>query len=179
MDQSLSAGLLEGSSDRVLQSLYPKEIALYLDLRDKHRALEVASALMERSLGLNGGLVLRSLLRREEAGSTALGTCVAIPHARVPGIERPVTVFLRAEIPIPFDAPDRKPVSDFLVILVPADGATDEHLRLLALVAEMFSDRAFRARLRAATEPSDVPSVFAQWIGERTPEAVGVIRSDG
>jgi nitrogen PTS system EIIA component len=169
MDRSLSTGLLESPSDKALQSLYPREIALDLDLRNKRRALEVASSLAERSLGLDAGPVLRALLRREEAGSTALGAGVAIPHARIPGIERPITFFLRGNLPIPFDAPDGKPVSDILVILVPTDGATDEHLRLLALVAEMFSDRAFRARLWAATQPSDVRHVFAQWIGERTP----------
>jgi PTS system nitrogen regulatory IIA component len=178
MGRSLCAGLVErSSSDQALQSLCPKEIALHLDLRDKRRALEVASTLVECSLGLGGGPVLRALLRREEAGSTALGAGIAIPHARIPGIERPVTVFLRGNSPIPFDAPDGKPVSDILVILVPADGATEEHLRLLALVAEMFSDRAFRARLSAATEPSDVWSVFGQWIGERTRGAVEVIQS--
>jgi nitrogen PTS system EIIA component len=178
MDRSSNAGLLERSSDKALQSLCPREIALDLDLRNKHRALEVASTLVERSLGLDGGPILRALQRREEAGSTALGAGIAIPHARIPGIERPVTVFLRGKFSIPFDAPDRKPVSDILVLLVPADGATEEHLRLLALVAEMFSDRAFRARLWAAAEPSDVRHIFAQWIGERAPEAAEVTRSD-
>jgi PTS system nitrogen regulatory IIA component len=178
MDRSLNAGLVErSSSDQALQSLCPREIALGVDLRDKRSTLEFASTLVECSLGLGGGPVLRALLRREEAGSTALGAGIAIPHARIPGIERPVTVFLRGNSPIPFDAPDGKSVPDILVILVPADGATEEHLRLLALVAEMFSDRAFRARLSAATEPSDVWSVFAQWIGERTPGAVEVVQS--
>jgi PTS system nitrogen regulatory IIA component len=178
MDRSLNAGLIEGSCDQALQSLCPKEIALHLDLRNKRRALEVASTLVECSLRLGGGPVLRALLRREEAGSTALGAGIAIPHARISGIERPVTVFLRGNSPIPFDAPDGKPVSDILVILVPADGATEEHLRLLARVAEMFSDRAFRALLCAATEPSAVWNVFAQWIAERTPVAVEVIHSE-
>jgi len=178
MDGSLNAELLERSGDKSLQSLCPREIALDLDLRNKHRALEVASTLVEGSLGLHAAPVLRALLRREEAGSTALGTGIAIPHARISGIERPVTVFLRGKFPIAFDAPDGKPVCDILVILVPADGATEEHLRLLARVAEMFSDRAFRARLCAATESSDVSDVFAQWIGERASGTVEVIHRD-
>jgi nitrogen PTS system EIIA component len=180
MDGSLrrNTGQLETSGDGALQSLCPKEIALDLDLRNKRRVLEVASTLVQRSLGLDPAPVLRALLRREEAGSTALGTGIAIPHARIPGIERPVTFFLRCGPPIPFDAPDGKPVSDVLMILVPANGATDEHLRLLALVAEMFSDRAFRARLSAATEPADVQQVFVEWIGARAPATVDVFQSD-
>ena len=62
-----------------------------------------------------------------------------------------------------FDAPDGKPVSSLLVIMVPADGATDDHLQLLALVAQAFSDPSFRARLAAASDAAEVAAVFSQW----------------
>ena len=66
MDGSLSAELLARSGDKSLQSLCPREIALDLDLRNKRRALEVASTLVERSLGLHAAPVLRALLRRRK-----------------------------------------------------------------------------------------------------------------
>lgn len=165
------------SSDPILRSLYPREIALALDLRDKEQALSFASMLVARSRQISAEPVLRALLRREEAGSTALGRGVAIPHARIPGIEQPMTFFLRSRVPVPFNAPDGKPVTDLLVLLVPVDGATDEHLQRLALIAAMFSDRVFRASLRGADEPAAVSRVFANWIGKRNPSAAGAARS--
>src|SRR5450631_504492 len=76
-----------------------------------------------------------------QTGSTALGAGFAIPHARINGIARPLTLFMRTRLPVAFDAPDGKPVSDLLAIMVPADGAKEDHLQLLALVARLFSAR--------------------------------------
>ena len=66
-----------------------------------------------------------------------------------------------------FEAPDGKPVSSLLVIMVPADGATDDHLQLLALVAQAFSDPAFRSRLSAASNATEVAAAFDQWAEHR------------
>ena len=72
-------------------------------------------------------------------------------------------MFARTKSPIRFDGPDGKPVSEFFVILVPAEGATETHLQILGAVAKMFSDPAFRATLSAAASASVVADVFAQW----------------
>jgi len=47
--------------------------------------------------------------------------------------------------------------------MIPADGGTDIHLQLLALVAPAFSDRGFREHLSAATIAAQVDDAFAQW----------------
>ena len=86
-----------------------------------------------------------------------------------PGISEPLTAYARLKTPLDFAAPDRKRVFELYVILVPAEGAAEAHLQLLALVAEAFSDRAFRARLATASDPDDVRSTFGQWI--RTKQA--------
>ncbi len=80
----------------------------------------------------------------------------------MPGLSRAIAAFVRTEIPIAFDAPDGKPVSDMLVILVPQH-ATEAHLMLLAEVAEMFCDVEFRDRLRASADTAEVHATFAQW----------------
>ncbi len=146
----------------MLASICPREIELAADVRDKHQALELAASLVHRALGIDREPVLRALARREQAGSTAIGCGIAIPHARISGIEGPVTVFLRPTFPIPFDAPDGKPVSALLAILVPADDAVETHLQLLAKVAEIFADRAFRMRIADAAGPSEIREAFTQ-----------------
>jgi nitrogen PTS system EIIA component len=154
--------------DTVTQWLCPREIELDLEVPDKWEALRSVSAMIARSQPVSSEPVFRALWRREQAGSTSFGNAFAIPHARIAEITEPVTAYVRMKIPLDFAAPDRKPVSDLFVILVPADAnAVHLHLQLLALVAEVFSDRGFRARLAAASDPLDVRSAFSQWIHAR------------
>jgi PTS system nitrogen regulatory IIA component len=140
---------------------------LDVEAQSSIRALELAAAYIGRAHHIEPDPVYRALVRREQAGSTALGHRVAIPHARIAGIERPLTLFMRTRYPIDFAAPDGKPISNILVIMVPAGGATDDHLQLLALVAAAFSDRAFRGKLAAATTGAQVDEVFATWTRRR------------
>ncbi len=147
--------------------LRPQEIVLDVDVQTRTRALELAAAYIGRAHELDPAPILRALLRREDVGSTALGQGVAIPHARIAGIARPLTLYMRTRDAIEFAAPDGKPVSNLLVIMVPADGNTDAHLQLLALIATTFSDRAFRARLAGATTAAQADDVFAEWAGPR------------
>ena len=152
-------------------SICPLAIELAADVRDKDQALGLAASLAHSALGIDQEPVLRALARREQAGSTAIGCGIAIPHARISGIDHPVTVFLRPRFPIPFDAPDGKPVAALLVILVPADDAIEAHLQLLAKVAEIFSDRAFRLRIADAEQAADIREAFSQWLesADRSP----------
>jgi PTS system nitrogen regulatory IIA component len=147
----------------ILSSLLSSEdVALGLTATDAKGACEEIALLAARRPQVDDKLVFRALWRREQSGSTALGHGIAIPHARLPGITDPVLLFVRTKLPIPFGAPDHQPVSHFFVILVP-EHANEEHLRILATVSEMFSDKAFRDRLEAATEPVAIQRLFGQW----------------
>lgn len=153
--------------DDLTQWLCPREIELDLEVPNRWEALRAVSAIVARSQPVDAPAVFRALWRREQAGSTGVGNAFAIPHARITGITEPATVYVRMKSALDFAAPDGKRVSDLYVILVPADGANAVHLQLLALVAEAFSDRNFRTRLAAASDPQDVRSAFSRWIQAR------------
>ena len=140
--------------------LQPTEILFGIDVRDRSHALEVVAAELSRAQGLDPAPVFRALWRREQAGSTALGQGFAIPHARTGGIMRPATLLMRTRHAIQFDAPDGRPVSQLLVLMVPEDGATDDHLQMLAMVARLLSDRSFRAQLDRAPSASASADAF-------------------
>ena len=142
--------------------LSSEDVVLGLSATDAKRACEEIARLASRRLHVDDKLVFRALWRREQSGSTALGHGIAIPHARIPGITDPIVLFVRTKLPIPFGAPDHQPVSALFVILVP-EHANEEHLRILATVSEMFSDKAFRGRLEAATEPLAIQRLFGHW----------------
>ena len=73
-----------------------------------------------------------------------------------------MAAFIRPCPAISFDAPDGKPVSEVLILLVP-EHASEDHLQILAEAAQMFSDRGFRERLRSQSEAGGVYRVFADW----------------
>ena len=133
-------------------------------MRDRREALRALGALAATARDLDEAPVFRALLRREQAGSTGVGNGFAIPHARIVGIDQPVTVYARTRAPIDFAAADGRPVTDLYGILVPAAGADEAHLQLLSCVAAAFSTRRFRAALAAASCRRDVEVAFARRI---------------
>lgn len=141
--------------------LQPEEIHLDVSLRDCEDALRFIARAIGTRHHLDPEPIFRALARREQAGSTALGGRFALPHASIPGIERPLTLLVRTREPIAFRASDHGPVSLMLAILVPERGDRNVHLKLLALVAELMSQPGFRTRLDLATEPVGAAQAFS------------------
>jgi nitrogen PTS system EIIA component len=142
-------------------------VAIDLDLSSKRRVFDEAGLLFQHHQGIARATVFDSLFARERLGSTGLGQGVAIPHGRIAKLAAPVGAFLRLKEPIPFEAPDGKPVDLLFFVLVP-EKATEAHLQILAALAEMFSDDAMRRRLRSL---ADVPAVHQSLI-EFRPDAI-------
>ena len=70
--------------------------------------------------------------------------------------------YFRLSSPIAFEAPDGKPVSHVLILLVPKP-ATDQHLQILAETTRLFSDSTFRTLLDAATSSKEVLELITKW----------------
>jgi PTS system nitrogen regulatory IIA component len=148
---------------QIVSWLQPQEILLDVEARDRRHALERAAAAAARRLDRDPESIFRALWQREEAGVTALGRGVATPHAQIEGLRQPMTIYMRTKTPIDFRAPDDKPVSNLLVLLVPAEGDHTSHLLLLAQVGRLFGDTTFRARLVGASTPFAAAGAFAEW----------------
>jgi PTS system nitrogen regulatory IIA component len=140
------------------------DVRLDLDVSNKTQLLDQLAILLAARHGLSKTLVLESLTVREQLGSTGVGHGVAIPHARMDQCAVPAAAFVRTKFAIPFDAPDGKPVWVFLGLIVP-NKAAERHLQLLATAAGMLGDRAFRDKLKTATDPNVVRELIATWPG--------------
>lgn len=127
-------------------------IVLNLPATSKKRAFEQAGLLFENNNGLERAAVFESLLSRERLGSTGLGDGIAVPHGRVKGIKHAIAAYISLAQPVAFDAPDGKPVSQLLCLIAPESSA-QEHLDILAEIAERLSDEALRHRLAIETDP--------------------------
>ncbi len=99
--------------------------------------------------GLDPVLVLERIEEREKLGSTGFGRGVAIPHARIPGLTRPVAAFFRLEDAVGFEAADGMPV-DLVFGLLSPEQAGAAHLHALAAISRMMRDEAMHAALSEA-----------------------------
>lgn len=146
------------SRDQAL--LHAEDVMLDLHVTSRQGLFDEAAAHFERTAALPRALVVERLMARERIGSTGLGQGFAIPHARLDEATHVAALYVRPEYPIQFEAPDGKPVSDLLLMAVPAR-APQMYLVLLSEIAQLFSDRGFRDRLRGATDPAAVAACFA------------------
>ena len=73
-------------------------------------------------------------MEREQLGSTGLGCGVAVPHARLKGLDRVTGVLVRLDQPVAYDSVDDRPVDVLFALFAPPSGGT-EHLRALAAVS--------------------------------------------
>jgi len=137
-------------------------VAVDVDAGSKKAVFERAAALLEADAGISRPQIVDSLLARERMGSTGLGQGIAIPHGRVKGIKQALGAFLRLRTPIPFEAPDDRPVSLVFVLLVP-ERATDVHLEILSELAQMFSDKLFRSQLSGALDATAAQRLIVEW----------------
>jgi PTS system nitrogen regulatory IIA component len=154
------------SMNQIAQLLPAANILLDVDAASKARLFETVGALFETNRGLAHGIIVGSLLAREKLGSTGLGQGIAIPHGRIRGLQEAQGAFVRLKHPIPFDAPDGKPVAQAFVLLVP-EHATEQHLQLLSELAQMFSDRRFRDHIAGATDTAALHALFREWEADK------------
>jgi mannitol/fructose-specific phosphotransferase system IIA component (Ntr-type) len=90
-----------------------------------------------------------AVLERELLAATGVGDEVAIPHAAVEGVVRPLLALGRSPAGIDFDAPDGKPAKFVFLLLIPP-GAYEEESRILASIARsVLEPRARQALLEA------------------------------
>lgn len=129
--------------------LEPRCVALDARADGKRQALGVVAGLASRSFNMPATRVVEALLAREAEGSTGAGRGVALPHARLPELDRLRAVFVRLETPVDFDAVDDQPVDLLFALFAPAD-ASSEHLRALARVSRLLRQNEVRQHLRQA-----------------------------
>ncbi|MCW8883617.1 MAG: PTS IIA-like nitrogen regulatory protein PtsN [Motiliproteus sp.] len=122
----------------------------------KKRVLENASQILSETVdSLDAEEIFTGLISRERLGSTGLGDGIAIPHCRLENCQGTTGALVKLPEPIDFDAIDGNPVDLLFILIVPAE-ATEQHLQILASLAELFSQEEVRSALRATQDADDL-----------------------
>lgn len=132
------------------------QIQLNLQVSSKKKALEAISQIViENYPEYNANKVFETLIERERLGSTGIGHGVALPHGRLAECNDAIGVFISLTNGIDYDAIDRQPVTLLFALLVP-ENSTEEHLQILAKLAEFFRQEENRQKLENATSSETV-----------------------
>jgi PTS system nitrogen regulatory IIA component len=122
----------------------------------KKRILEIISEIAARNNpDIDQTEVLTALLSREKVGSTGIGNGIALPHGRLPNLDKVTAIVVTSNPPVAFDAIDNKPVDIFFALLVPEE-QTQEHLQTLALIASKLSQKETVKAIRKATTSDEI-----------------------
>ena len=137
----------------ITEILAPDAIYVISIARSKKRIFkELANALKDVP-SIDPQDAVRALSERETLGPTAVGRGVALPHARLHGLDRIMGAFLKLEKPLEFGAADRQPVDLIFALFVPQESNV-EHLRALASVSRALRDPDVCSKLRSNNAPS-------------------------
>ena len=141
--------------------LSPAAVRTMSQTTSKKRLFQEIAEQARAVYGVDAAQTLDALQERESLGPTGVGHGVALPHARLHGLDHVVGLFLRLEKPLDFDAVDRQPVDLIFALLAPKNSGVD-HLKALALVSRTMRDAATCAKLRANSDPATLHAILCE-----------------
>jgi nitrogen PTS system EIIA component len=156
----LSTMRLPGAAMQISDLLSPADVQIDVRSANKRLLLQELAAKAAISLRLSAEQVAPYLLKREDLGSTGIGGGVAIPHARLPDLQRPYGLLAKLKQPMEFDAIDGQAVDIVFLLLLPAT-AENGQLGALALVARSLRLTEALVGLRSAKDASELYSVMS------------------
>ena len=142
----------------ILQSEAVKSVST---ISSKKRLFHELGDLASVAYGLKSAEVANALQERESLGPTGVGHGVALPHARLSGLESVRGLFIQIEKPLEFEAVDKKPVDLIFALLAPEDAGV-EHLKALAVVSRSMRDSDLCAKLRANSDEVTLHTLLAE-----------------
>ena len=129
--------------------LSPETVVYTIRATSKKQVLQELASLAANASGQNQRAIFDVLLERERLGTTGIGHGVAIPHGKLPGLDRLYGVFAKLEKPVDFEAIDNQEI-DLIFLLIAPEKAGADHLQALSRISRMFRDFEICKKLRAA-----------------------------
>src|SRR6187399_2886689 len=119
----------------------PHAVLPGLRVSSKKQLLHEVAVKAAELCGQSEQTIFETLQQREKLGSTGVGNGIAIPHGKLPKLEKLVGLFARLDRAIDFESLDGEPV-DLIFLLLAPEGAGADHLKALARVARLLRDPA-------------------------------------
>lgn len=141
--------------------LNPDAVRVISHVSSKKRLFQNLGGVVADCCGVNPEQAVEALQERENLGPTGVGHGVALPHARIEGLNHVVGAFLRLENPLDFQSADRMPVDLVFALFAPKESGV-EHLKALATVSRTMRDAAICGKLRANTNETALHALLTE-----------------
>ena len=138
--------------------LSKEAIKTKIKVANKKQLLQEIANVASEHIGVPNMSIAKSLQQREILGPTGIGNGVAIPHVKIKGLTKIYGFFSSLDRPIDFESADKQPVDLIFTLLAPENNKGTEHLKALAMVSRVFSDKNIRSKLRSS---ESTESLFA------------------
>jgi nitrogen PTS system EIIA component len=135
----------------IVDLLRPERVFAHLRATSKKQTLQELARRAAQATGQNERAIFDVLMERERLGTTGVGNGIAIPHGKLPTLDRLYGLFARLEHPIDFDAIDERPV-DLVFLLLAPESAGADHLKALARVSRLLRDKTACEKLRGTDD---------------------------
>lgn len=145
----------------IAEILSPQAVFHRLKAINKKKLIAELAACAGTVASLDESKVFETLWEREKLNSTGVGHGIAVPHARMPKLEKIVGIFARLESSIDFESIDEAPVDLVFALLTPADAGAD-HLKALARVSRLMRNAAVCEKLRAANDRAQLYALLTE-----------------
>ena len=105
--------------------------------------------------------ITKAILAREAQATTGLGKGVALPHAKVSGIKKPIVTFGVSKEGIDFNSLDSQPVYSLILLLSNPENP-EEHLQAMETIFKHVQRDLFRKFLTQAQTPEDIAELIKE-----------------
>ena len=148
---------------RIIDILNKDCIKIPLTKMDKYGVIkELLNVISKTYMEINTEEAFVGLIEREKIETTAIGHCVAIPHARIKNLPKVYLAFGIIKEGADFGSIDHKPVKLVFLILFP-DEEVGTQLSLLARLSRLLKDETLREELLKCSSNQSVIDVFTQY----------------
>ena len=139
--------------------LSPTGVLANMKPSSKKQLLQELAEVGAKLSGKDAQAIFETLLEREKLGSTGVGNGVAIPHAKLPGMDHIVGVFAHLRKPVTFEAVDDQPVDIVFMLLAP-EGSGADHLKALSRIARVLRNQNTLSSIRNSIDPDAIYSLL-------------------
>lgn len=130
-----------------------ERIKVPLESLDKQGILREMSSFLASTAGIpeRRDDIYRAVVEREAVLSTGVGSGIALPHGKCPGLDRLEIVAGTTREPVDFDAVDGDPVRLVLMMVGPPS-AVGVHVKTLGHISRILREPTLRAGLSGAED---------------------------
>ncbi len=149
-----------GEKIRLTDFLKRDQIVIWDEPLTKFHAMRALVATLKGKSGFSSEKLLEKLLERENQGSTFLNEGVALPHARLEGLDAPMVALGLCRSGI-LDAFTETPIEAVFLLITPKEGHRS-HLQLLAITGRLMQNRSVRNRLKKEQSPARILEILKE-----------------